>query len=135
MAIVNVIYVEINVCCVVNAIAQNTHKKNGKICIIHTTRIVKTATNFRRKLYGENLITRQQYKNIKKMNHVQMSTFYTRVWQDGFNDGIKAGKKNKAAAVKPGDIEKAIAGLKGIGEVKLKVIMQRVYKLYEEASK
>lgn len=53
MAIVNVIYVEINVCCVVNAIAQNTHKKNGKICIIHMTRIVKTATNFRRKSYGE----------------------------------------------------------------------------------
>ena len=81
---------------------------------------------------AKNLITRQQYKNIKKMDHVQMSDFFTRVWQDGFNDGIKAGKKNRAA-VKPGDIEKAIAGLKGIGEVKLKVIMQQVYKLYEEA--
>lgn len=84
---------------------------------------------------AKNLITRQQYKNIKKMDHVQMSDFFTRVWQDGFNDGIKAGKKNRAAAVKPGDIEKAIAGLKGIGEVKLKVIMQQVYKLYEEANK
>ena len=82
---------------------------------------------------AKNLITRQQYKNIKKMDHVQMSDFFTRVWQDGFNDGIKAGKKNRAAAVKPGDIEKAIAGLKGIGEVKLKAIMQQVYKLYEEA--
>ncbi len=81
---------------------------------------------------AKNLITREQYKRIKKMDHVQMNAFYTRVWQDGFNDGIKAGKKNKAAAVKPGDIEKAIAGLKGIGEVKLKVIMQQVYKLYEE---
>ena len=81
---------------------------------------------------AKNLITRQQYKNIKKMDHVQMSDFFTRVWQDGFNDGIKAGKKNRAA-VKPGDIEKAIAGLKGVGEVKLKVIMQQVYKLYEEA--
>ena len=58
---------------------------------------------------AKNLITRQQYKNIKKMDHVQMSDFFTRVWQDGFNDGIKAGKKNRAAAVKPGDIEKAIA--------------------------
>ena len=81
----------------------------------------------------KNLITRQQYKNIKKMDHVQMSDFFTRVWQDGFNDGIRAGKKNRAAAVKPGDIENAIAGLKGIGEVKLKAIMQQVYKLYEEA--
>lgn len=82
---------------------------------------------------AKNLITRQQYKNIKKMNHVQMSDFFTRVWQDGFNDGIRAGKKNRATAVKPGDIENAIAGLKGIGEVKLKAIMQQVYKLYEEA--
>ena len=82
---------------------------------------------------AKNLITRQQYKNIKKMDHVQMSDYLTRVWQDGFNDGIRAGKKNRAAAVKPGDIENAIAGLKGIGEVKLKAIMQQVYKLYEEA--
>lgn len=42
-------------------------------------------------------------------------------------------KKNRAAAVKPDDIEKVIASLKGIGEVKLKAIMQQVYKLYEEA--
>lgn len=82
---------------------------------------------------AKNLITREQYKNIKRMDHVQMSDFYTRVWQDGFNDGIKQGKKNRAAAVKPGDIEKVIASLKGIGEVKLKAIMQRIYKLYEEA--
>lgn len=82
---------------------------------------------------AKNLITRQQYKNIKRMDRVEMSDFYTRVWQDGFNDGIKAGKKNKAAAVKPGDIEKVVASLKGIGEVKLKAIMQQVYKLYEEA--
>ena len=81
---------------------------------------------------AKNLITRQQYKNIKRMNHIQMSDFYTRVWQDGFNDGIKQRKKNREAAIKPGDIEKAIAGLKGIGEVKLKAIMQQVYKLYEE---
>lgn len=82
---------------------------------------------------AKNLITREQYKNIKRMDRVQMSDFYTRVWQDGFNDGIKQGKKNRAAAVKPDDIEKVIASLKGIGEVKLKAIMQQVYKLYEEA--
>ena len=82
---------------------------------------------------ARNLINREQYKNIKKMDHVQMSEFYTRVWQDGFNDGIKAAKKSKTAVVKPGDIEKALQGLKGIGEVKLKAIMQRIYNLYEEA--
>lgn len=47
---------------------------------------------------AKNLITREQYKNIKKMDHVQMSAFYTRVWQDGFNDGIKAGKKKQSGS-------------------------------------
>ena len=83
---------------------------------------------------AKNLITRSQYKEIKKKDHAQMSDFLTRVWQNGFNDGLKQAKKSKAAAVKQGDIEKAIANVKGIGEVKLKAIMQQVYKLYEEAS-
>lgn len=80
---------------------------------------------------ARNLITRQQYKDIKKKDHTQMSEFFAKVWQDGFNDGIKSAKKSAAAAVKPGDIEKAISEVKGIGDVKLKAIMQRVYKLYE----
>lgn len=80
---------------------------------------------------AKNLINREQYKNIKRMDHVQMSEFYTRVWQSGFNDGLREAKKCKTAAVKPGDIERALQGIKGIGEVKLKVIMQRIYNLYE----
>lgn len=47
---------------------------------------------------AKNLITREQYKNIKRMDRVQMSDFYTRVWQDGFNDGIKQGKKEPSGS-------------------------------------
>lgn len=31
------------------------------------------------------------------------------------------------------DIENAISGIKGMGETKVKAVMQRIYKLYEEA--
>lgn len=77
-------------------------------------------------------ITRQQYKNIKKKDHKQMDAFLIRFWQDGYNNGMAAAKK---ANVSPADIEKAIRGIKGMGEVRVDAVMQRVYKLYEEAAK
>lgn len=75
-------------------------------------------------------ITREQYKNIKKKDHRQMEAFLIRYWQDGYNDGIAAAKK---ANVTPADIEKAISGIKGMGETKVNAVMQRIFKLYEEA--
>ena len=82
----------------------------------------------------KNLITREQYKNIKKKDHVEMSRFLFKVWQDGYNDGVAAAKKSKAATVKPRDIERALGNVKGIGDIKVKAIMQQVYKVYEEAA-
>lgn len=77
-------------------------------------------------------ITREQYKNIKKKDHAQMEAFLIRYWQDGYNDGMAAAKK---ANISPADIEKEIKDIKGLGEVKVNAIMQRIYKLYEEAAK
>lgn len=77
-------------------------------------------------------ITRKQYKDIKKKDHQQMNTFLIRFWQDGYNDGLAAAKK---VNVSPADIENAISGIKGMGETKVKAVMQRIYKLYEEAAK
>ena len=37
--------------------------------------------------------------------------------------------------ISPADIENAISGIKGMGETKVKAVMQRIYKLYEEAAK
>ena len=77
-------------------------------------------------------ITRQQYKDIKKKDHQQMEAFLIRFWQDGYNDGVKTAKK---ANVSPADIEDAIRGIRGIGETKVNAVMQKIYKLYEEAAK
>ena len=80
---------------------------------------------------SKNLISRDKYKEIKRMDHVSMSEFYTKVWQEGFDSGIKANKDEKKAAVTPEDIRKVIKAIKGIGEVKLKAIMEQIGTLYK----
>jgi Fic family protein len=73
-------------------------------------------------------ITRQQYKDIKKKDHREMNEFLIRFWQDGYNDGLKAAKKTK---ISPAEIEQEISEIKGMGEVKTKAVMQKIYKLFE----
>ena len=80
---------------------------------------------------SKNLISRDKYKEIKRMDHTSMSEFYTKVWQEGFDNGVKAGNDNKEAAVTPEDIREVIKEVKGIGEVKLKAIMEQIGALYK----
>lgn len=80
---------------------------------------------------SKNMISREKYKEIKRMDHVSMSEFYTKVWQEGFDSGIKANKDEKEAAVTPEDIREVIKNVKGIGEIKLKTIMEQIGTLYK----
>ena len=79
---------------------------------------------------SKNMISRDKYKEIKRMDHTSMSEFYTKVWQEGFDNGVKAGNDNREAAVTPEDIREVIKDVKGIGEVKLKAIMEQIGNLY-----
>ena len=80
---------------------------------------------------SKNLISRDKYKEIKRMDHTSMSEFYAKVWQEGFDNGAKAGNDNKEAAVTPEDIREGIKEVKGIGEIKLRTIMERIDTLYK----
>ena len=80
---------------------------------------------------SKNLISRDKYKEIKRMDHTSMSEFYTKVWQEGFDNGVKAGNDKREAAVTPEDIREVIKDVKGIGEVKLNAIMERIDTLYK----
>lgn len=80
---------------------------------------------------SKNLISRDKYKEIKRMDHTSMSEFYTKVWQEGFDNGVKAGNDNREAAVTPEDIREVIKEVKGIGEIKLKTIMEQISALYK----
>ena len=77
------------------------------------------------------LISREKYKEIKKMDHTEMSDFFTGVWQLGYDHRKKEEKAENKAAVTLEAIKEAIKGIKGIGEVKLNAIMDNIYKLYE----
>ena len=79
----------------------------------------------------KNLISREKYKEIKKMDHVEMSDFFTKVWQSGYDHYKKEEKAENKAAVTPEDIREVIKDIKGIGEVKLKAIMEQIGTLYE----
>ena len=79
----------------------------------------------------KNLISRGKYKGIKKMDHVEMSDFFTGVWQSGYDHRKKEEKAENKAAVTPEDIREVIKDIKGIGEIKLKAIMEQIGTLYE----
>lgn len=80
---------------------------------------------------SKNLISRDKYKEIKRMDHTSMSEFYTKVWQEGFDNGVKAGNDKREAAVTPEAIREVIKEVKGIGEVKLKAIMEQIGTLFK----
>lgn len=80
---------------------------------------------------SKNMISREKYKEIKRMDHTSMSEFYAKVWQEGFDNGVKTGNDNREAAVTPEDIREVIKEVKGIGEVKLNAIMERIDTLYK----
>ena len=80
---------------------------------------------------SKNMISREKYKEIKRMDHTSMSEFYTKVWQEGFDNGVKAGSDKREAAVTPEDIREVIKEVKGIGEVKLNAVMKRIDTLYK----
>ena len=72
-------------------------------------------------------ITREQYKNVKRMDHKQMETFMINLYNEGFNDGEEAAATKR---VKPSDIAVAITEVKGIGAKKAAEIMAAVNELF-----
>ncbi len=72
-------------------------------------------------------ITREQYKNVKRMDHKQMESFMVNLYNEGFNDGKQAADTKR---VKPSDIAVAISEMKGIGTKKAAEIMAAVNELY-----
>ena len=59
-------------------------------------------------------LNREQYKNVKRMDHKQMETFVVNMYNAGYEDG----KKTAGSRVKPSDIAVAISEIKGIGTKK-----------------
>lgn len=72
-------------------------------------------------------LNREQYKNVKRMDHKQMENFIVNMYNEGYEDGKAAAGKR----VKPSDIAAALVDIKGVGTKKAAEIMAVVNKLYE----
>lgn len=72
-------------------------------------------------------LNREQYKNVKRMDHKQMENFIVKMYNEGYEDGKAAAGKR----VKPSDIAAVLVDIKGVGTKKAAEIMAAVNKLYE----
>lgn len=69
----------------------------------------------------KNVLRREQYLRVKKMDHRQMEEFCRNLYMNGYEDGRKS-----VASIDIKQIEEAIAGTKGIGESRLRSIMNSI---------
>ena len=73
---------------------------------------------------NKNMITRDQYKQIKKYDHNQMEQFAQRLVKNGIDIGYKAAHEESKIDLKI--LRHIIGGVKGIGEKKLEDIMKAI---------
>ena len=72
-------------------------------------------------------LNRKTYKDVKKMDHGQMSDFCSRIYQRGY----EAGKK-ESAGLSEAELREVVLGVKGIGEKKAEDIVQTLIAAQEE---
>ena len=72
-------------------------------------------------------LNRKEYKEVKKMDHGQMSDFCNRIYQRGY----EAGKK-ESAGLSETELREVVLGVKGIGEKKAEDIVQTLIAAQEE---
>ena len=67
------------------------------------------------------VLNRKVYKEIKKMDHQQMSNYLSNLYLDAYNQGQK-----DAEGLRADELKEIILSVKGIGESKSKSIMDAV---------
>lgn len=72
-------------------------------------------------------LNRKTYKDIKKMDHAEMSRFCTNVYNRGYVAGANAAK-----GLSPEETKEAILSVKGIGEKKAADIIEALLKADKE---
>lgn len=66
-------------------------------------------------------LNRKVYKNIKKMDHNQMTLWAEKIYRNGFEDGEKAAEQ---AALTSEELYKALSEVKGLGEKRISAICE-----------
>lgn len=69
----------------------------------------------------KNILRREQYLRVKKMDRQQMEEFCRNLYMNGYEDG-----RESVPGIDIKQIEEAVAGTKGIGESRLRSIMRSI---------
>jgi endonuclease III-like uncharacterized protein len=67
-------------------------------------------------------LNRKKYKEVKKMDHGQMSDFCKELWSEGY----EAGKAETEGPTEE-EVRTALLSIKGVGEKKVEDIMRAVF--------
>lgn len=73
------------------------------------------------------MTTRTQYKAAKSYDHAQFDAFCTKIYAEGFKDGV-----NSVKGADVTDVMERIKAVKGIGEKRLTQIEQAVSELFNK---
>lgn len=73
------------------------------------------------------MLNRKVYKEVKKMDHSQMSNFFKDIYMNGRADGVEA-----TEGLNMEEIKQVILGLKGIGEKRAAMILDAIEKRLNE---
>lgn len=73
------------------------------------------------------VLNRKLYKEIKKMDHQQMSDYLSRYYMNAYNQG-----KKDSEGLKADELREILLSVKGIGPAKTENIMAAVIKALEE---
>lgn len=71
---------------------------------------------------AQQLITREKFKKIKKMDRREVETFVFNLYQEAFMDGYEKGKTS-APLIDLGKLHEKLLEIKGIGKVKAEAII------------
>lgn len=65
------------------------------------------------------MLTRKQYKSVKKMDHKDMDSWVASIYESGYNDG-----RNSVPGIDFEEAKEVLLSIKGIGEKKAAVIIE-----------
>lgn len=82
-------------------------------------------SNFAKRFAQKNILRREQYLRVKKMDRQQMEEFCRNLYMSGYEDG-----RESVPGIDIKQIEEAVAGTKGIGESRLRSIMNSIHKKF-----
>ena len=74
---------------------------------------------------SKNILRREDYRRVKKMDRGQFEAFCKNLYMEGYQDG-----RNSVPGIDISQVKEAIAGTKGIGETRLKAIMENIDKRF-----